>query len=216
MDSKAAEEVEGARTGKTITFIRHGESKYNEWAKNPMTWITLQRLKDPMIFDAALSEVGLQQVRDLASRGIGTSEPVELVVTSPLTRAIQTATGVFSPDEYKYVVSELHTEIMDTACDVGRVPSELKTDFPKLDFSQLPEIWWYHPDDTNDQRSGTRAIVKETRAMAQARVDKFREWLRQRPEKHIVVVGHSAFFKLFLNESSKLPNCGVRTFTLKN
>eukprot|EP00475_Leptophrys_vorax_P001640 TRINITY_DN108_c0_g1_i1.p2 TRINITY_DN108_c0_g1~~TRINITY_DN108_c0_g1_i1.p2 ORF type:complete len:231 (+),score=56.91 TRINITY_DN108_c0_g1_i1:35-727(+) len=202
---------------KKITLIRHGESMYNEWAKNPLTWITLQRFWDPMIFDARLSAVGEEQVRSLAAKGVTTAadddSKVDVVVCSPLTRAIQTATGVFSPDDFKYVVTHLHAEIMDTACDVGRSPAALQAEFPKLDFSGLPEVWWYHPDETNDQRSGG-AIVKEPRDHAVQRVEQFKEWLKQRPEQHIVVVGHSAFFKLMLGESSKMKNCSLRELEL--
>lgn len=42
-----------------------------------------------------------------------------------------------------------------------------------------------------------------------ARITEFRAWLAVRPEKVIVVVGHSNFFKFYLGMSEKLKNCEV-------
>ena len=71
---------------KTIHCIRHGESTFNRaWRTNPV---------DPLHFDAPLSEVGHEQV--LRARPAIAALPVDLVMVSPLTRALQTAAGLFS------------------------------------------------------------------------------------------------------------------------
>ena len=47
-----------------------------------------------------------------------------------------------------------------------------------------------------------------------ARIESFQQWLAERPEKVIVVVGHSNFFKYYLRMSDKLRNCEVHKFTM--
>ena len=70
---------------KTILCIRHGESTFNAaWRVNPV---------DPLHFDAPLSELGRGQVSQ--ARSMLARYPVEVVLTSPLTRAMQTAQGLF-------------------------------------------------------------------------------------------------------------------------
>jgi broad specificity phosphatase PhoE len=68
-----------------VLCIRHGESTFNAaWAASPA---------DPMHWDARLSDLGREQVRQ--ARALVDRYPVELVLVSPLTRALQTAVGLF-------------------------------------------------------------------------------------------------------------------------
>jgi broad specificity phosphatase PhoE len=61
------------------------ESTFNAaWAASPA---------DPMHWDARLSDLGREQVRQ--ARALVDRYPVELVLVSPLTRALQTAVGLF-------------------------------------------------------------------------------------------------------------------------
>ena len=71
---------------KGIYLIRHGQSTYNELFDSSGI--------DPVHFDAPLSRLGAKQVENArqAAKNLG----AELVVTSPLTRALETAIGLFS------------------------------------------------------------------------------------------------------------------------
>ena len=70
---------------KTVLCIRHGESTFNAaWRVNPV---------DPLHFDAPLTDLGRRQVAQ--ARSALARYPVEIVLTSPLTRALQTAHGLF-------------------------------------------------------------------------------------------------------------------------
>ena len=72
-------------TATTILCIRHGQSTFNAaWAATGA---------DPMHYDARLSALGREQVA--ATRALLVPYPVEIVLVSPLTRAIETALGVF-------------------------------------------------------------------------------------------------------------------------
>ena len=60
----------------------------------------------------------------------------------------------------------------------------------------------------NPQNDGT--LTFETAAHCRRRVDEFKDWIEARPERFIVVVGHSSFFKMLCGDTFKMPNCGVR------
>lgn len=164
-----------------IVCIRHGESTFN--AHHRVTG------RDPGHIDARLSELGHQQAA--AARKNLQKIPFELVVTSPLTRALQTTAGIFSghPSKPALLVEVLHRECQESSCDVGRAASVLAYEFPDFDVGHLPEIWWHAEDPVQAE-----GYPVEPRDLFDARVAGFRDWLRARPETTIAVVGHSTFF----------------------
>lgn len=175
---------------KTIHLIRHGQSVFNA------AFDAVQRI-DPMIFDAPLSPIGRDQAAALRPdvHGLG----VELVVTSPLTRAIQTTLHAFGLDHAPVQVEALHRERLEHSGDVGRSPRDLRREFPDLTFDHLDDPWWH-----NDG-SHPRAIVLEPEDMLLGRVSAFRNWLASRPEKTIAVVGHGTFLNRLTGHHFK--NC---------
>src|SRR6478752_7290074 len=123
---------------RSVICIRHGESTFNAAWRETST--------DPLHFDAPLSPVGFEQVR--SARTAVEALPVDLVVTSPLTRALQTAAGLF--DGHR------------------RSPRALAVEFPSLDLAHLDDVWW-HVDGTPD----TRGICVEPIARVAARAAQF-------------------------------------------
>lgn len=114
--------------------------------------------------------------------------------------------------------------MLKTACDIGRVPTELTQQFrlrTDLDFSQLDQFWWLNKK--NPARSGPENAphvqnvrpatpdevlpLRETEEDVESRIREFVVMLKERPEQHIVVVGHSSFFKRMLAMNRKLHNC---------
>lgn len=164
-----------------IFCIRHGESTFN--AIHEATG------RDPGHIDAPLSERGQRQVAAARTRLHGI--PVKLVVTSPLTRALQTTAGIFSdhPARPTILVEALHRECQESSCDIGRATSVLASEFPDLCLDHLPEIWWHAKGE-----AGPGGFHVEPRALFDARVAGFRDWLTARPEGMIAVVGHCTFF----------------------
>ena len=180
---------------KTVHCIRHGQSTFNaHWEQGGGV--------DPLHFDAVLSDLGQQQVK--AAAAAVRDVPYELVVTSPLTRAIQTTLGLFAdhPAAPKIQVECLHRERLDSSCDVGRSPALLRSEFPALTFDHLEEVWW-HRDGEPDERG----IVVEPDAVLTDRVQFFRNWLLERPERVIAVVGHGTFF--YRLTGRQLQNCEI-------
>jgi broad specificity phosphatase PhoE len=179
-------------TPKTILCIRHGESTFNAaWRVSPV---------DPLHFDAPLSDLGRSQVAQ--ARPAIARYPVEVVLTSPLTRALQTAHGLFDrhPSAPRIEVTPLLRERVENSCDIGRAPAALAAEFPLIDLSRLDDEWWH-----KEGQADARGICVEPVAAVQARVAQFKDELLARPERLVALVGHGTFF-LYLTGYS-MANC---------
>ena len=276
---------------KKVYFIRHGHSRYNQWRdRSWLPWACCPGLciGDPLIFDAELSARGEAQLEGLRTRvrEIGLDLSVELVVTTPLTRAIQTTMGAFDVEALRargvsVVASGLHLEVCDTTCDIGTPLPELRATFrdsvswessvgidgspmlparnrmsitqelepvseaektaPEQTAVRDEDAWWYggvaprnstrRGMNENPWRSGSWScrrlpccqcccpplIDTETDEEVAARIKHFKVWVENRPERVIVVVGHSAFFQQFIRTQTgpenahfrKLSNCEI-------
>ena len=186
-------------TKKIVHCIRHGESTFNAHYRLSAT--------DPLHFDARLSPEGERQVAAAAERL--REVPYELIVSTPLTRALQTTLGLFAghPAFAKLHVHCLHRERLESSCDVGRAPAALLADFPSLDLAHLKDIWWHDAEERDP-----RGFAIEPDTVFDGRVREFRAWLSARPETLIAVVGHGTFFYHLTGE--QLPNCGVAALEL--
>jgi glucosyl-3-phosphoglycerate phosphatase len=177
-----------------VLCIRHGESTFNAaWRANPV---------DPLHFDAPLSETGWRQVSQ--ARPTLARYPVELVLTSPLTRALQTARGLFEghPGAPRIEVAPLLRERVENSCDIGRAPAALAAEFPSIDLSRLDDAWW-HREGPPDERG----ICVEPIPVVQARAAQLRASLLTRTERVLALVGHGTFF--FHLTGKVLSNCEV-------
>lgn len=176
-----------------VYLLRHGYSTFQESydATN----------EDPGFIDARLAERGHEQVR-LAAAAIP-NLGIELVVTSPLTRAIQTVLGIFDGTPLPPVLVDARVrERLGDMCDIGRSPAELAEEYPNLDFAHLPERWWY------DGPLDARGVPMEPWPEVEARARQFGDWLRSRPEATILVVSH---FGLLRNlGATDIANCELR------
>ncbi len=180
---------------KSVFLIRHGESTFNA--------IYAKTLVDPGLIDAPLSPTGEAQV--VHARAQARALKAELVVSTPFTRALQTARGLFG-EAHPLVIEPLHRERVTASCDIGRSPSLLATEFPDLSFDHIGDPWWHCEDvDAN-------GIPQEPLDIVHERVAQFRDWLRARRERRIAVVGHSAFF--FHMTNHKFANCEILETTV--
>jgi len=73
------------------------------------------------------------------------SAALQLLIVSPLTRALDTATLAFgSHHSIPSLVEPLWRERLYLSSDVGRHPEELAAEFPHYGtFQHLPAIWWH-------------------------------------------------------------------------
>ena len=127
---------------KTIYFIRHAESTHNAYANN---WPQSSPMPDPFLFDADLSPEGISQSQTLLSQ-TESIPPPELIVVSPLRRALSTMElGLkhWIESGVEVLVHPLAIELLDTACDVGTPRTELVKIYPHYDFGLIEEeLFW--------------------------------------------------------------------------
>lgn len=146
--------------------------------------------------DPALTEYGVEQCRHLHST-FPYMESVDLVVASPLKRTIDTAMHSFKSaiEKRKLVVIALPElqETSDLPCDTGSSYEELAKAFAgkpvNLDLVKARPDW--------TSKKGEWAPWADS---LHARAQKARQWLKQRKEKHIVVVTHGGFLHYFTED----------------
>jgi len=177
---------------KRVHFVRHAESMCNAaGAVYPKGDPRRKKVfQDPQYLDAPLSPHGLDQCAQLKST-IDALPKVQLVVSSPLTRALQTAFGIYScgkGEDVPLVVLEALREFNSSVfhpCDARRRREELELDFPGANFSGVPE--------GGDMLLGPGLV--ESAEIVDNRIHWFLAWICMRPERSIAVVSHGAFLR---------------------
>jgi len=198
---------------KQLYLIRHGESLHNFFARQTPG-------KDPYYWDATLSEIGREQVQGLRDRV--SSLDVEIVVVSPLTRALLTCLGAFGNRSLPIMVNPMCREKLENACDIGTPKDQIINQFPNIDWTLLEnDVWWYVPDHVaitvdNYKDTFTSSRWREPDTVVANRVSMFKSWLLKRKETKIAVVAHSSFLKAFLGATELMPNCHVEPFVLEH
>ncbi|KAF2487206.1 histidine phosphatase superfamily [Neohortaea acidophila] len=141
------------------------------------------------IRDPELTDKGREQCRE-RREAFERHDKVELLLASPLRRALQTCAIAFAPSvERGLTIIALPTaeEASNAPCDTGSEIELLKAEFPEhVDFDHVKHGWWVH--------EGEYAF--EPKALI-SRAAKLRRWIKARPEKEVVLVSHG-FFNHFL------------------
>jgi hypothetical protein len=107
------------RPTKLLCLIRHGQGKHNP-RKNPLA---LEFVPAMLKRDASLTDKGKRQAQAIA--GSMQALPFELIVVSPLTRTIQTATEIFGASDAPKMLCALAIERCTMPSDVGTPRSQL-------------------------------------------------------------------------------------------
>ena len=188
---------------KTIHLLRHAQSAFNE--------VHTDGGPDPMLYDAPLSALGHEQVAE--ARAAFKDLRFDVIIVSPLTRALQTATGIFGGHDAPMEVEALHREYLESSCDIGRHPRALSEDFPGLAFDHLDTAWWYSESEHHNHVESP-VIVQEPMADFFDRVETFRANLLARPEERILVVGHATFFRQF-SGGRRFANCELAAMDIE-
>eukprot|EP01018_Ginkgo_biloba_P002409 Gb_07938 [translate_table: standard] len=196
---------------KILHLVRHGQGYHN--ARE------LQDTKASLsydYFDASLTTLGWQQV-DIVRKHVvktGIASRIELVVTSPLLRTMQTAVGLFGGGDYldgvaspplmlagagnsdraaisslgcpPFMAAELCREHMGLfPCDKRRSITEYQSIFPAIDFTLIE----------TDEDVLWQPEVREKEEEVAARGRDFLNWLWTRQEKEIAIVSHGGFLR---------------------
>lgn len=198
---------------KTVHFIRHAEAFSNAAAKVSghgayASWDFV---------DACLTKNGWQQVFELRKTMSARGIHPELVVVSPLRRALMTCAGLFSsssPDQDLHedpLMMVQHEEVPGKV--VGMDALSAKESPVVVAHELIRERIGFHPCDRRGPISAARASfpyvdfslieeeedvywkreVREPHSDELARGLQFLQWLSQRPEREVAVVTHSSW-----------------------
>jgi broad specificity phosphatase PhoE len=144
---------------KRIIFLRHGTTEMNEYLHKQCSYYSPD-FKDPLIFDTRLTPDGERRAAAVAERARKLTPRPELVVASPLTRALQTAELAFGPllDEgVPCLALPLARERLFLSSDVGRNGAELAAEFPRwaATLERLEDGWWRTVDGSGGSGSSS-------------------------------------------------------------
>ncbi|CAE7718593.1 TPS3 [Symbiodinium sp. CCMP2592] len=155
-----------------VCFIRHAQALHNVCDDNLWTPDNPLTAEGESQCAAAHTEWGAKVFGD-----------ADLIVVSPMTRALQTAylIGGLKAEDPRILVSPMCAEHLSGAtCDEGRSLEELRKELPWAmgwrGLAELEEEWW-----------------KAQRPEEPLRAAAFLDFLRARTESRIVVVSHGAF-----------------------
>ncbi|KAL1214209.1 Phosphoglycerate mutase-like protein [Cardamine amara subsp. amara] len=215
---------------KTLHLVRHAQGIHNvaleEHGEKP---------ESEKLFDAHLSQKGLQQAserrKEITKSGL--LNTIELVITSPLRRAMETSIGVFRGKEdinisddflkannYPPILAlEICRERMGLyPCDRRASITTSRTCFPEIDFTMIEsdeDALWKDKEREKLEEVATRGL-------------QFFNWLWERPEKEIAIVSHGIFLQqtlLALHEKDGIPledrfltrfgNCELRSIQIE-
>ncbi|KAM0204748.1 hypothetical protein ACHAQI_009922 [Fusarium lateritium] len=167
-----------------IHCVRHGQGVHNLSHAN-------HHLPDP-----ELTPLGEEQARNLCDRYPKLAN-VQLIVSSPLRRTLQTALLAF-PSKLEGGLQVLALPEMQEAsnliCDTGRDLADVKADFEQLPVNfDVVETGWHIKEDK--WAPVASSLLKRAQVA--------RKWLSERPEAEIVVITHATDW----------TNAEVRSFT---
>lgn len=195
---------------KTLYLIRHGHSLHNELFHK----IGVQAFINPSMIDAPLTQEGHIQSIELGQSWYKKNE-IELILVSPLTRALETCMNIFGDTDIPIESHEFLREypIGEDTCNKRSSLTLLKNKYPKVDF-QL----------TMDQDILWRDDYRETLYELEDRLKTMIKYLKSRSEKNIAIVGHSSFFGQFKdnhiryleNGDEELKHCYPYEFILES
>ncbi|XP_026659205.1 phosphoglycerate mutase-like protein 1 isoform X2 [Phoenix dactylifera] len=215
MDNNASSSLFPLHRCKTLHLVRHAQGIHNvEGEKDYKAYLSTE------LFDAHLTPLGWDQVDNLRKHvhACGLARKIDLVITSPLLRTMQTAAGVFGGESYADGVSAPPLMVANAGnsrrpaisslncpplmaveycrehlgvhpCDKRRSISEYRHLFPAIDFSLIE----------NNEDILWKADIREANEEVAARGMKFINWLWTRKEKEIAIVTHSGFLFHTLN-----------------
>lgn len=138
-----------------MILMRHGQTMFNV--------IYGETRQDPGIEDPPLTDVGREQAEDVARRLAG--ESVSRIISSPYTRALQTAEIVAGHLGVPVTVEADVRERTAFACDIGTEAARLAEHWPRLDFGHIDHVWWNETEETVPAFHDRCARFRRTAAM---------------------------------------------------
>lgn len=214
---------------KIITFIRHGCTEMNELMA---PWGS-KNFVDLNLWDTKLSKKGIKQCKLLNEKLHKVTDrekslelynilESELVVISPLQRALQTTELILADINLKNCESKIvlpaAAERLYLSSDVGKSRSDLENSFSgyNWNFSQVSECpWWYIPSRYDEEYvewrpTGTYGVPGEPEHRFRQRMCELKSWLLKQPQNRITVISHWGVIRALT--AADFNNCEIRSF----
>ncbi|XP_039139131.1 phosphoglycerate mutase-like protein 1 isoform X1 [Dioscorea cayenensis subsp. rotundata] len=220
MEGRADSSLYPLHRSKTLHLVRHAQGIHNVAGEKDH-----KAYSSPKFFDAHITPLGWSQVDNLREHvnECGLAKRIELVITSPLLRTMQTAVGVFGGESYLDGMDvHVHPLMIENVGNSNRSAISSLNCPPFIAVETCRERLMENEEDIlwdADKRESNEALA--TRGL------KFINWLWTRPEKEIAIVTHSAFLECTLqmfgndchpsikNEINKhFANCELRSMVL--
>ncbi len=190
---------------KDLIVIRHGQAQHNPRAEvakangcSMEEFVELMRQDD--VLDATLTTIGKMQ-----AQAAKLQSEVELVVSSSLSRAMETAEHVYPQSVAKKVALECFREISGDLLNAKRrTKTELQRSFPDWDLEHI-----------EDEEDTLWTPVMENLEAAAERGYLGFQWLLERPETKILLVSHGGILRYTMNEHSLVVLKDERTQVAK-
>jgi broad specificity phosphatase PhoE len=198
---------------KTIHFVRHSEACHNRDAKKFNDFYEGRHLTDEYI-DSKLSTDGIIQSQNLKILLKSKLPSPDLVVSSTLSRAIQTARIAY-PSLRIFATDKCIERRAENVSDKRSNISDLKINFDNIDFEPNDHDE-YHLFDSDKETKPTP--FNSDKCTKRAR--EFINFLFTRPEQNIIVFTHSVFLYHLvkaenLSKNIKFGNGKLYTFTFE-
>eukprot|EP00884_Botryococcus_braunii_P000020 jgi/Botrbrau1/10018/Bobra.0012s0105.1 len=189
-------------------FLRHGQTVMNAYLAQCDHAYGTEQFRDPHLFDTELTTFGVKQAKKAAKEiTIFLSPNPEVIISSPLRRALDTADIAFAEGQCPRIAHHLAAECLWLSSDVGTPRTQLVLKYPHWSFESInEELWWY-----TGGHSDPRAIVPESSGRFLTRMELLRDYLLQRPENCIAFVAHAGVLKALTGEH--FHNCSLKTLS---
>ena len=132
-----------------VLLIRHGRTFMNEHLAQPGKGWGAAGFSDPGLWDTELTSLGQQQAQELNAKLMKSAPSVDLLICSPLRRALHTAEVAFAGSAgasiSRRLVTPLAAERLFLSSDIGSPVAELSSRFsPAWRIGEtLQDGWWY-------------------------------------------------------------------------
>jgi broad specificity phosphatase PhoE len=194
---------------KTVYFIRHGVAIHNVPDPNTGQMPNLhdERYTDPSLIrqgemqacelGAKLRQMGLildgtpsGGSSDVMDTGCNTKQPIDLVVCSPLTRCLQTASHIFP----NFSLICCHGDVREA---YGMHYPDRRSPLSQLK-AKFPHVTYHHPSLSTEDDVDWQPHIRETRDDVLRRIDNFLAWVTQQQHESFAVVTHGVWIECAL------------------
>ena len=165
-----------------LYLIRHGHALHNELYHT----MGVSAFRVPEVIDSPLTSVGHEQ--SLALGETIANYKIDLVLVSPLLRALDTAHNIFKDHKIPIRCEEFLREYpigLDT-CNQRSDINDMKKLFPTIDFTNITEnedVYWSKKGETLEELD--------------QRIQHIKTYLRSLPETNIAIVTHGSLMGQF-------------------